>query len=219
MGLAGLRLLEAVTTRAVTIIALYRRRRLPRYHAPMSMPVPAPDSSPERREPTAGFYAVVEHELRAIAAGMLRRERAGHTLQPTALMHEAWLRLASAHSPWQDQAQFVRAAAGTMRRVLVEHGRARARHKRGGGAERLTLSTDIQSGTPQPHEVLAVDEAMQQLAAFDPELEQLVELRVFGGLDHAEIAAVTGRSLRSVERSWRLARAALRRIMGGDGEA
>jgi RNA polymerase sigma factor (TIGR02999 family) len=183
----------------------------------MSMPEPALGSSPDP-EPTAELYSMVEGELRAIAANMLRRERADHTLQPTALMHEAWLRLARAHSPWQDRSQFVRAAAGTMRRVLVEHARARARRKRGGGADRLTLSTDIQGRAPQPHEVLAVDEAMQRLAALDPDLEQIVELRVFGGLDHADVAAVTGRSLRTVERSWRLARAVLRRILGGDDE-
>jgi RNA polymerase sigma factor (TIGR02999 family) len=177
--------------------------------------VPPPDGP----TPGAELYTAVERELHAIAARMLRAERANHTLQPTALMHEAWLRLAQVHSPWQDEAHFVRAAAGTMRRVLVEHGRARAREKRGGGAGRVTLSTEIHGEASSPEDVLAVDEAMQQLASVDPELEQIAELRLFGGLDHPAIAAVTGRSLRTVERSWRLARAVLRRALGGEDEA
>jgi RNA polymerase sigma factor (TIGR02999 family) len=103
-----------------------------------------------------------------------------------------------------------------MRRVLVEHGRASARGKRGAGADRVTLATDIHGAASAPEDVVAVDEAMQQLAALDPELEQIAELRVFGGLDLPAIAAVTGRSLRTVERSWRLVRAFLRRALGGE---
>jgi RNA polymerase sigma factor (TIGR02999 family) len=172
--------------------------------------------SPEQTPLSAELYAAVERELHAIAARLLQAERANHTLQPTALMHEAWLRLVRVHAPWQDQAHFVRAAAGTMRRVLVEHGRASARGKRGAGADRVTLATDIHGAASAPEDVVAVDEAMQQLAALDPELEQIAELRVFGGLDLPAIAAVTGRSLRTVERSWRLVRAFLRRALGGE---
>ena len=189
------------------------------------MPTPAPEPSPSRgdrrgdAEPPAGeLYAAVERELRAVAARMLLGERAGHTLQPTALLHEAWLRLASVHQPWQDQGHFVRAAAGTMRRVLVEHARARARDKRGGGAERVTLTPELLDGGNSPQDVLVVDEALAKLSEVDPDLARLVELRVFGGLGHPEIAATTGRSLRSVERDWRLARAFLRRTLeDGDG--
>lgn len=176
-------------------------------------------SGPEHAGPSAAeAFAAAERELRAIAAGLLGKERDGHTLQPTALMHEAWLRLAKVHAPWQDRAHFVRAAAGTMRRVLVEYGRARAREKRGGGAERVTLSTGIHGRVAAPDDVLAVDEALARLLAVDPVLAQIAELRVFGGLAHADIATLTGASLRSVERGWRLARAFLRRDLG-DGDA
>jgi len=181
-------------------------------------PLPAPPPAPEPEAPSAELYARVERELHRIASGLLRGERAHHTLQPTALMHEAWLRLAEVHRPWQDRAHFVRAAAGTMRRILVEHGRARARDKRGAGAERVTLSTEIGGTAPAPADVLVVDEALERLSEVDPELARLAELRVFGGLEHREIAMVTGSSLRSVERDWRLARAVLRRALGGDGE-
>jgi RNA polymerase sigma factor (TIGR02999 family) len=156
----------------------------------------------------------MERELRRIASQLLSGERADHTLQPTALMHEAWLRLSGAGGPWQDRAHFVRAAARTMRFVLIDHARA---HARRAGVRRVTLSTDI-GGAAAPSDVLIVDEALQQLAAVDPELAQIVELRVFGGLDHPEIAAVLGRSLRTVERGWRSARAFLRRTLG-DGDA
>ena len=182
------------------------------------MPEPVPGSPPVPPEPEKDLYSAVASELHGIAARMLRGERADHTLQPTALMHEAWLRLARVHSAWQDRSHFVRAAAGTMRRVLVDHARGRAREKRGGGADRLTLSTDIHGSVAAQDDVLAVDEALQQLAALDPELVELVELRVFGGLNHKEIAEVTGHSLRTVERSWRLARAFLRRALGDNGE-
>jgi RNA polymerase sigma factor (TIGR02999 family) len=164
----------------------------------------------------AELYAAVERELRAIADRMLAGERSNHTLQPTALMHEAWLRLERVHQPWQDRAHFVRAAAGTMRRVLVEHGRARRRDKRGGGAAHVTLSTGIHGEGASPDDLLAVDEALQRLQELDPELAQVVELRVFGGLEHREIAAVLGRSPRTVDRSWRLARAFLRQALGAE---
>ncbi|MCC6782597.1 MAG: RNA polymerase subunit sigma-70 [Planctomycetes bacterium] len=163
-------------------------------------------------------YLAVAAELHAIAARLLRGERSDHTLQPTALMHEAWLRLAKIHAPWADHGHFVRAAAGTMRRVLVEHARARARDKRGGEFERVTLSPDVLDLRGRPEELVVVDDVMRALAQADPELERLVELRVFGGLTHAEIATATGRSLRSVERDWRLARAFLQRALeSGDG--
>jgi RNA polymerase sigma factor (TIGR02999 family) len=175
-----------------------------------------PSASAAEPTPTEPF-AAVERELHAIAAGLLRGERRDHTLQPTALMHEAWLRLARVQTPWEDQGHFVRAAAGTMRRVLVEHGRARARAKRGGGGERLTLATDIHGAAAPPADVLAIDDALQRLATVDQDLVQIAELRVFGGLSHPEIARATGSSLRSVERGWRLARAFLRReLEGGD---
>jgi RNA polymerase sigma factor (TIGR02999 family) len=185
----------------------------------MPMPDPSPGSDQAPLQPDADLYRTVERELHGIAARLLQGERVNHTLQPTALMHEAWLRLVGVHQPWRDRMHFVRAAAGTMRRVLVEHGRARGRVKRGAGAAPVTLSTEFHPHAAPPDDVLAVDEALQRLAALDPELERIVELRVFGGLEHQEIATVTGSSLRTVERGWRLARAFLCRALGDEDEA
>lgn len=173
-----------------------------------------PHEPPDGAIPDPSFFAAVEHELHALAANMMRAERANHTLQPTALLHEAWLRLSRSDQRWHDREHFVRTAARTMRRVLIEHARARGRDKRDGG-NRLTLSTDLLGGTDRPEDLLAVDEALAGLEAVDPELAHLVELRVFGGLDHPAIAAATGRSLRTIERSWRLARAFLARQLRG----
>jgi RNA polymerase sigma factor (TIGR02999 family) len=179
----------------------------------------APCAAPDPERSSAELFAVVASELHRIAQRLLGAERSDHTLQPTALMHEAWLKLANVHVAWRDRTHFVRTTARAMRRVLVEHARARARDKRGGGADRVTLSTAIRSDGARPDDVVAVDEALQSLAAFDPELERLVELRVFGGLDLPEIAGVMNCSLRTVERSWRTARAFLRRTLGGGDEA
>jgi RNA polymerase sigma factor (TIGR02999 family) len=174
---------------------------------------PSPADAPQGGE----LYATLERELHGIAARLLQGERKNHTLQPTALLHEAWLRMEQVHKPWADQGHFVRAAAGTMRRVLVDHARAREREKRGGG-ERLTLSTELLGGSKGTDDLLAVDEALERLAAQDQELARIVELRVFGGLGHAEVAQALGCSLRTVERGWRLARAFLRQALG-DGDA
>lgn len=175
------------------------------------------DDMPDEQSSPA-LYAAVERELHAIAGRLLRGERNDHTLQPTALLHEAWLRLAGVHEPWRDQTHFVAAAAGAMRRVLVDHARARGRDKRGGGGARVTLAPELLDATIEPSDVLAVDDAVLSLAAVDPELARIVELRVFGGLTHPEIAALLDVSLRHVERGWRLARAFLRRELGGEVE-
>lgn len=178
----------------------------------MATPAPSPDENPPPLDPT--FFAAVERELHAVATNMMRGERANHTLQPTALLHEAWLRLSGVDQRWNDSAHFVRTAARTMRRVLVEHARTRAADKRGGG-HRLTLSTGLSGQSDRPEDLLAVEEALAQLEALDPELARIVELRVFGGLDHPTIAVALDRSLRTVERGWRSARAFLARALGG----
>jgi RNA polymerase sigma factor (TIGR02999 family) len=179
----------------------------------MSAPPPAAGGTPSAGE----LYQSLEQELHAIAAQLLARERANHTLQPTALLHEAWLRLARVHQPWQDQGHFLRAAAGTMRRVLVEHARGLARDKRQAGGRRLTLSTELLDCGREAEDLLAVDDALGRLGALDPELARIVELRVFGGLSHQEIASALESSVRSVERGWRLARAFLAKVLqGGD---
>jgi RNA polymerase sigma-70 factor (ECF subfamily) len=155
---------------------------------------------------------LVYHELHGLARGLMQGERRDHTLQPTALLHEAWLRLAAPAAAFADRQHFVRVAAKAMRHVLVDHARARAAGKRAGG-QRLDLDGDAlpAGGVDDAAGVLAVDETLARLHALDPQLGQLVELRFFGGLDNAAVAAALGTSLRTVERGWRLARAFLLR--------
>jgi len=161
----------------------------------------------------ANLSAVVYAELRNLAAAYLRRERIGHSLQPTALVHEAFLKLIDADSlKANDQKHFFALAATMMRRVLVEHARTRNAAKRGGGAgggDRITLT-----GIAAPDadiEVVALDEALTKLAAFDERQAKIVELRFFGGLTVDEVAESLGISKRTVEGDWTLARAWLLR--------
>lgn len=167
---------------------------------------------------------LVYDELHRLAAQLMGRERKGHTLQATALLNEAFLRLCEPGSEFDDRSHFLRVAARAMRHVLVDHARARRAGKRGGGGARVDVDIDevgvfVEDDTDS---VLAVDETLGRLAAIDAQLAQLVELRYFGGLDNPSIAAALGMSLRSVERGWRTARAWLAREMelrgdGGDG--
>lgn len=156
-------------------------------------------------------------ELRRQARLALRREGEGHTLQPTALVHEAWLRLDQQHSVrWESRAQFFAVAAQMMRRVLVDHARSRLASKRGGNDLRVTLSDVDLHAVPAhnaAHEVdlLALNDALQKLAAFDSRKAQLVDLRYFGGLSLPEVAAVLGVSLATAGREWSVARMWLRR--------
>jgi len=161
----------------------------------------------------SGFDALYA-TLHAIAGRLLAGERKDHTLQATALLHEAWLRLSGRDAAWADADQFVRAAAVCMRRALVDHARARAADRRGGAHVRVELSPELLGSDTSPGEVVAVDEALSRLAELDPELVQVVELRVFGGLSHPAIARVLGSSLRTVERQWRVARAFLVHELG-----
>jgi RNA polymerase sigma-70 factor (ECF subfamily) len=150
-------------------------------------------------------------ELRRIAGAHLAHERRDHTLQPTALVHEAWLRLVDQPARDLDSRQhFLSLAARVMRRVLVDHARERGALKRGGEAERVTLDGAVALYEDRALDLLALNEALDGLAALDPELARLVELRFFAGLGNAEVAELEGRSLRSVERGWATARAFLR---------
>ncbi|MFO0962567.1 MAG: ECF-type sigma factor [Phycisphaerales bacterium] len=146
-------------------------------------------------------------ELRALAGSMLRGQ--GQTLQPTALVHEAWLKLGSdPHLQVADKAHFLAVAATAMRQVLVDNARARSALKRGGGARPLSLEDlDATSGDSAPEEVIAVDECLRQLEALDPRQAQVVEMRVFAGMTVAEVADALGVSTRTVELDWRMARA------------
>jgi RNA polymerase sigma factor (TIGR02999 family) len=164
----------------------------------------------------AALLPLVYDELRQIARRLLAEQGRGHTLQPTALVHEAWLRLADQTlAGGADHAHFLRLGARAMRFVLVDHARARMADKRGGGGRKVTLEIDELAIEPGP-DLLALDDALVQLGQVDPELVRLVELRFFGGLSHEEIAQNLGVSLRTVERSWRLARAFLAKAMGGN---
>jgi RNA polymerase sigma factor (TIGR02999 family) len=151
---------------------------------------------------------LVYAELRRIARQRLRRERREHTLCPTALVHEAYLRLSRQNAPWQNRAQFFALASEVMRRVLVDHARRRA--ARGGGHVSLALDESAAVQGPRELDLLALDAALDDLATLDPRAARLVELRFFGGLDHAEAAGVLGISRATAERDWAFARAWLR---------
>jgi RNA polymerase sigma factor (TIGR02999 family) len=156
---------------------------------------------------------LVYGELRRLAINYLRRERHNHTLQPTALVNEAYLRLVDQRSPnWKNRGQFYGIAAQLMRRILVDHARQRNAEKRGGSNQQkisLTNATGV-AGSPDI-EVLAVNEALEELAVFDPQQARIVELKFFGGLSIEEVAEVVGVGHATVEREWKLARAWLRR--------
>lgn len=157
-------------------------------------------------------FPLVYDELRRLAASALRRERAGHTLQPTALVHEAFLRLAnSPETPWESHAHFVAIAARVMRRVLVDHARRRKAFKRGTGDVRVPLDdVDVPAATLDV-DLVALDEALARLATFDERQARIVELRFFGGLSVPETAVLIGASERTVKRDWQVARAWLTR--------
>jgi len=163
---------------------------------------------------------LVYAELRRRAARALRREGEGHTLQPTALVHEAWLRLDGQHdASWESRTQFFAVAAQMMRRVLVDHARTRRALKRGGAPMQVTLGeVDRAAVTPAAGpdttdavDLLALDDALARLAALDPRKARLVELRYFAGLSIPECAAALGISQASVGREWVVARIWLRR--------
>ena len=153
----------------------------------------------------------VYEELRRLAARKMAAETPGHTLQPTALVHEAWLRLAGSNQPeWRNRAYFFAAAAEAMRRILVEHARRKQSLKRGSGAIREELDESVLVLAAPPEELLAVHEALDELALEDPQAAELVKLRYFVGMTMEEAAAALGIATRSAERIWTYARVWLR---------
>jgi len=159
----------------------------------------------------ARLTPLVHDELQRIARRCLRGERAGHSLQATALVHEAYVRLIDARQvDWQNRAHFLAMAARLMRRVLVDAARRRGYQKRGGDAVRVSLTGALRAAE-KSHDVVALDDALRTLAAMDPRRSEVVELRFFGGLSVAETAAVLAISPETVMRDWKLARAWLRR--------
>jgi RNA polymerase sigma-70 factor (ECF subfamily) len=156
---------------------------------------------------------LVHEELRRLAGAYLRRERAGHTLQPTALVNEAYLKLVDQKSArWQNRAQFFGIAAQLMRRILVDHARLKHAEKRGGvEQQRLSITSAQELATKPDLDVLALHEALEELAKLDPQQSRIVELKFFGGLSIEETAEVLGVGHATVERDWKMARAWLRR--------
>lgn len=160
---------------------------------------------------------LVQPELHRLAHHYMSRERAGHTLQTTALLDEAYLLLVDSRKPaWQNRTHFVAAAAQLMRRIMVDHARERHALKRGGGALKVTLDEAALVTERRSEELLALDEALERLAAQDQCKSQIVELRYFGGLTAEETAEFLKLSLRTVEREWTMAKAWLYRALSGE---
>ena len=164
------------------------------------------------------LFPLVYAELRRRAASSLRSESGAHTLQPTALVHEAYLRLAEQNAGWKNRTQFFAVASQIMRRILVDHARARAAAKRPPKRMQVTIgAAEAAAVGPREVDLIALDDALGELAAVDPRHAQIVELRFFGGLTHEEIASTLGISLATVNRDWRVAKAWLYDRVGPRG--
>src|SRR5688572_18572282 len=160
---------------------------------------------------------LVYGELRRLAAAKLAHESAGQTLQPTALVHDAWLRLGGDKQPhWENRGHFFGAAAEAMRRILIDNARRKQRVKHGGGLQRVSLENLDVAITTDGETLLAVDAALGQLAQHDPTGARLIELRFFAGLSNVEAARVMGLSERTAKRTWAYARAWLHKELKGD---
>lgn len=154
----------------------------------------------------------VYRELHALAIGYMRRERDEHTLQPTALVHEAFLRMASYEAPWESRAHFYGVAAQAMRRILVDHARRKAASKREAGQE-ITLDDSVAESPGESVDLVALDIALDRLAALAPRQAKVVELRYFAGMELTHVAEALGTSLATVKRDWLFAKAFLHREM------
>jgi RNA polymerase sigma-70 factor, ECF subfamily len=171
------------------------------------------------RSKLAELVDVVYEDLHRLARQYMGQERSGHTLQPTALVHEAFLKLIDqTRVDWQDRSHFFAIGAQAMRRILVNHAKSRARGKRGGGRQKLPLDEALTVSLENDAEILAVDEALEKLAALDERQAKIVELRFFGGLNVEETAAVLGIPKRTIEREWAACRAWLRRELADRAE-
>jgi len=190
---------------------------------------PAPDETARRLEAVAAgdrsaaaeLMPLVYDELRSLAAAYLRHERPDHTLEPTAVVNEAFLRLVDQRkTDWKSRAHFVAVGASMIRRVLIDHARATKAAKRGGSWTRVTLDRPLADGVDHV-EMISLDDALKRLEAVDERQARVVELRFFGGLGTKETAHVIGVSPRTVESDWAMAKAWLRRELtreGGGGE-
>lgn len=166
----------------------------------------------DRREISDRVFEVVYDELKRAATALMAGERAGHTLQPTALVHEAYVRLVGGgRVEWKNRAHFFGIAARAMRQILVEHARRHAAAKRGGGWERVTLDERLGVARGAELKILHLDDALKRLAKLDHRMSQVVELRFFGGLTSKEVAGHLGVSKRTVDDDWSVAKKWLRR--------
>ena len=160
---------------------------------------------------------LVYDRLRLLAQKLLRQESAAHTLQPTALVNEAYLRMVGQNQVnWQGKTHFFAIGAKMMRRILVDHARRKLSKKRGGGMHRIELADDLCVSNRNDEDVLAIEEALEKLSELDPRQAQIVELRFYGGLTVEEVAEVLGVSKRTVESDWTMLRAWLRRELSGE---
>jgi RNA polymerase sigma factor (TIGR02999 family) len=157
------------------------------------------------------LLSLVYGELKRRAAGYMRRERPDHTLQPTALVHEAWLRLRDQECDWKNRSQFFGVAAQQMRRILVDHARRRNSQKRAAIEDRVSFENALITARERPHELLAIDDALRRLADQFPRQERTVELKFFGGYTEQEIAALLDHSVETVKRDMRFAKTWLSR--------
>lgn len=153
------------------------------------------------------LFDAVYHELHGIARRLMGSQRPDHTLQPTALVHEAYIKLAKgAQVDWQGRAHFLRVSARAMRQILINHARERSAQKRGGDRTRITLKEELTGRPDRAMEVLELNDALERLAAKDERMAQVVELRVFAGMTVREVALVLGVSARTVDTDWRVAK-------------
>jgi RNA polymerase sigma factor (TIGR02999 family) len=177
------------------------------------------DASDGDRRALDRLLPLVYDELRKLAEALMQQERPDHTLQPTALVHEAYLRLVDrTRIHWVNRAHFYAVAAQAIRRVLVDHARGHKRVKRGRGRARISLDEGLVTAPDPLPDLLALDEALDELAAHDPQEARVVEVRFFGGLTIAETAEVLGISTATVERDWRYARARLYQLLAKETE-
>jgi len=157
---------------------------------------------------------LVYEQLRDVAARLMRAERPGHTLSPTALVHEAYVRLAGSDIPWQDRAHFFALSATLMRRILVDHARERSRHKRGGGVAPVSLEEAVVVSAEPDERLILIDEALTKLSAIEPRKSRIVELVFFGGLTFDETAQVMELSPATLHREMKFAKAWILREVG-----
>jgi RNA polymerase sigma-70 factor, ECF subfamily len=164
--------------------------------------------SEDREGVSNELLPLIYNELKRIASNYLRRERSNHTLQPTALVHEAYMKMVDiTQISWQNKAHFLGVAANQMRRILVDYARQHNAEKRGGEFHILTLNEEIDKAIEQSTELIALDDALKELAKMDPVKAKMVELRYFGGLTVEETAEVLGVSAITVKRHWRMTKA------------